>query len=188
VTKDREDTVSSSALGSDAMTFPSEPRFLVVGRVLRPHGVRGEVRVEIHTDFAERFAVYRTLYLGDQHTPYGLEGHRFHQGTVLLKFRGLDDRNAVEALRGQWVRIAAQDAVPLQEGEIYLDQMLHLQVVTVEGEHLGSVIDIIETGANPVYVVRGSSGEILIPDTDEVILNVDLERQVVTVHLIEGLR
>jgi 16S rRNA processing protein RimM len=162
--------------------------FLAVGRVLRPHGVRGEVRVEIHTDFPERFAVYETLYLGDQRTPYGLEGHRFHQGKALLKFVGVDDRNAAEELREQWVWIAIQDAAPLQEGEIYLHQMIHLRVVTVEGEDLGEVTEIIETGANPVYVVRGSGGEILIPDTDEVILDIDLDRQRVTVQLIEGLR
>ena len=188
MTKGRDNSVSSPASGSDEVISPSEPAFLAVGRVLRPHGVRGEVRVEIHTDFPERFAVYETLYLGEQHTPYGLEGHRFHQGKVLLKFRGLDDRNAVEGLREQWVWIATQDAAPLQEGEIYLHQMLHLRVVTVEGESLGQVVEIIETGANPVYIVRGSKGEILIPDTDEVIVHIDLPRQQVTVRLIEGLR
>lgn len=188
MTKDRDDLVSSPASGSDAIASPSEPDFLAVGRVLRPHGVRGEVRVEIHTDFPERFALYKTLYLGPTHIPYALESHRFHQGRVLLKFRGIDDRNMAEGLRTQWVSIAAQDAAPLKQGEMYLHQMLHLQVVTAEGEALGQVSEIIETGANPVYVVRGQAGDILIPDTEEVILHVDLETRTVTVRLIEGLR
>jgi ribosomal 30S subunit maturation factor RimM len=68
VTKGRENSVSSPASGSDEVISPSEPAFLAVGRVLRPHGVRGEVRVEIHTDFPERFAVYEMLYLGKAHT------------------------------------------------------------------------------------------------------------------------
>ena len=74
------------------------------------------------------------------------------------------------------------------EGEVYLHDMLELHVVTDEGEALGQIVQIIETGANPVYVVRGARGELLLPDTDEVILDVDLEAQEVTVHLIEGLR
>ena len=86
------------------------------------------------------------------------------------------------------VWIALEDAVPLEEGEIYLHQMMGLRVVTVDGEDLGSVTEIIETGANPVYVVRGSQGEILIPDTDQVIQSVDLTAGLVTVRLIEGLR
>jgi len=188
VTKGRGNSVSSSASGSDATSWASEPDFLAVGRVLRPHGVRGEVRVEIHTDFPERFAVYETLYLGSAHTPYALEGHRFHQGRVLLKLKGIDDRNAAEGLRTQWVWIAVRDAAPLDQGEMYLHQMMHLGVVTADGEALGQVVEIIETGANPVYVVRGRGGDILIPDTEEVILDVDLETRTVTVQLIEGLR
>jgi 16S rRNA processing protein RimM len=181
----------------------SEPRFLAVGRILRPHGLRGEVRVEIHTDSPERFALYEQVYLAPAQadpgpsgllsappftTPYGLEGHRFHGKWVLLKLAGIDDRTQAETLRDLWVWISPEQAAPLEEGEVYLHDMLELQVVTDEGEALGQIVQIIETGANPVYVVRGPRGELLLPDTDEVILDVDLEAQLVTVHLLEGLR
>ena len=188
MTKGGDRPVSSLPQGSDEVSSPSEPAFLVVGRVRRPHGLRGEIRVEIQTDYPERFAVYKTLYLGPEYTPFALQGHRFHQGTVLLKLDGVDDRNAAETFRDQWVWIAVEDAVPLKEGEVYLHQMLHLDVVTRDGEALGHVTQIIETGANLVYVVRGKQGEILIPDTDEVILAVDLGAGQMTVQLIEGLR
>jgi 16S rRNA processing protein RimM len=166
--------------------------------VLRPHGLRGEVRVEIHTDAPERFASYKRLYLAPitpdgnalvhgEHVPRALQGYRFHQGKVLLKLEGIDDRNQAEMLRDQWVWISIEDAVPLGEGEVYLHQMLHLRVVTAEGESLGEVTEIIETGANYVYVVRGARGEILVPDTDEVVLDVDTEARQMTVHLIDGL-
>jgi 16S rRNA processing protein RimM len=170
---------------------------------LRPHGLRGEVRVEIHTDHPERFALYDRVYLGLAQvdagiatlliaapgaTPYVLEGHRFHGKWVLLKLAGIDDRTQAETLRDQWVWISPEQAAPLEEGEVYLHDMLELEVVSDEGETLGQIAQIIETGANPVYVVRGLRGELLLPDTDEVILDVDLAARRVTVHLIEGLR
>jgi 16S rRNA processing protein RimM len=161
---------------------------LAIGRVLRPHGVRGELRVEIHTDFPERFGVYRQVYLGSDYTRYEITGHRFHQDRVLLKLGGVGDRTAADALRGHWVYIAMEDAMPLAEGEVYLHDMLGLRVTTVEGEELGEVVDLIETGANLVYVVRGLQGEILIPDIPDVIETIDLEAGELTVRLIEGLR
>jgi 16S rRNA processing protein RimM len=189
--------------GSGDANRSSEPRFLAVGRILRPHGLRGEVRVEIHTDSPERFALYDRVYLAHAQAdagpanllsvapgalPYALESHRFHGQYVLLKLAGIDDRTQADRLRELWVWIAPEQAEPLDEGEIYLHDMLELSVVTDEGEELGQIVQIIETGANPVYVVRGRQGEILLPDTDEVILEVDLEAEQVTVHLIEGLR
>ena len=186
--RDRPNPVSHIAQGSDEVGSPSEPAFLVIGRVLRPHGVRGEVRVAIHTDYPERFAVYRRLHLGPQHTLYRLEGHRFHQNRVLLKLAGVDDRDAAEALRGQWVQIATADAVPLAEGEVYFHQILSMRVITDAGEELGEIADIIETGANPVYVVRGMRGEILIPDIPDVVLQIDVAARQMTVRLMDGLR
>jgi len=188
VSKDRYHPVSHAAQGSDEGSIPSEPAFLAVGRVLRPHGVRGELRVEIHTDFPERFGIYRQVYLGPGYVPYEIEGHRFHQGRVLLKLREVIDRTAAEVLRGQWVYIAVEDTVPLAKGEVYLHQMLGLRVETVENEDLGEVVDLIETGANLVYVVRGVQGEILIPDIPNVIEAIDLEAGKLIVRLIEGLR
>jgi 16S rRNA processing protein RimM len=174
--------------GSDEGSTSSEPAFLAIGRVLRPHGVRGEVRVEIHTDYPERYGVYRHVYLGPGYVPYEIRGYRFHQGRVLLKLRQVTDRTAAEALRGQWVYIAMEDAVPLAEGEVYFHQMLGLRVETIEGEELGETVDMIDTGANPVYVVRGMEGEILIPDIPEVIEAIDLEAGKLIVRLMEGLR
>ena len=180
--------------GSDEGTPSSEPAFLAVGLILRPHGLRGEVRTEIHTHYPERFALHQELYLGSVEAaqqgtclPYRLEGHRFHKNLVLLKLGGIDDRNAADVLRGLWVWVPIDQAVPLQEGELYQYQMIGLNVVTEQGEPLGQVIEIIETGANLVYIVRGLRGEMLIPDTDEVVLQVDVQSGTMTVRLIEGL-
>jgi 16S rRNA processing protein RimM len=191
---DRHNMTVLSPPGSDAGQASSEPAFLAVGRILRPHGLKGELRVEIKTDYPERFATHKRLYLGytrwpsSTYVPYRLQGHRFHKGAVLLRLEGIDDRTQAEAFREQWVWVPIEEAVPLEEGECYLHQVLNLRVVTVEGEDLGQVTEIIETGANDVYVVQGASGEILLPDTEEVVLKVDVPAGQMTVRLIEGLR
>ena len=179
----------SSALfqGSDAASDPSGPQFLVVGRVTRPHGVRGELRVEIHTDYPERFAVHDTLYLGPSLVPYKLKSHRFHHDVVLLTLEGIVDRAQAEPLRNQWMWIPIEDAVPLEEGEFYAYQAIGLRVVTDEGVELGHIVEIIETGANDVYLVQGVQGEVLLPDIPDVIVGVDIPAAEMTVHLLEGL-
>jgi 16S rRNA processing protein RimM len=171
---------------------------LAVGRVVRPHGLRGEIRVEIHTDYPDRFAVYKQVLLAptrpeggllvaSEGVAYELEGYRFHKDVVLLKLAGIDDRTQAEALRQLWVWIPSEEAVPLEEGQFLIHQLMYMRVVTDEGETLGEIEDIIETGANLVYVVRGLRGEILLPDTDEVVLDIDVEAGQMTVKLIDGL-
>jgi 16S rRNA processing protein RimM len=180
--------VSPLLPGSDEVLAPSEPAFLAVGRVLRPHGLGGEVKVEIHTDYPERFALHKRLYLGPEHVPFVLQSHRFHGGAVLLKLEGIDTRTEAEALREQWVWLPIEEAVPLEEGECYLYQMMHLRVVTVDGEELGEIVEVIETGANDVYLVRDPAGDILLPDIDQVVIHLDLDAKQMTVRLLDGLR
>lgn len=166
----------------------TEPRFLVVGRVTRPHGIAGDVRVEVHTEMPERFDWLKTIYLG-QESPraVGVEGVRHHKGVVLLKLAGYDSRNDAETLRGVWLQVPEAEGLPLADGEYYLYQAMGLNVVTDDGRSLGKVREIIETGANNVFVVAGPEGEILLPDTDEVVLSVDLAGGQMVVHLLPGL-
>jgi len=155
--------------------------------VLRPHGVRGELRVEILTDYPERLPSHRILYIGPEPTPYQVEGVRFHRGAALIKLAGCDDRNAAEELRGQWVQISIEAAVPLEEGEYYHFQVVGVEVVTTEGEPLGRVAEVIETGANDVYVVHGPRGEVLIPAIEDVVRELDLEARRMIVEILPGL-
>jgi len=106
---------------------------------------------------------------------------------VLLTLVGVDDRDAAEALRGQWIYVAIEDALPLGEGEYYHFQIVGLQVITAEGEALGRITEILPTGANDVYVIQGPRGEILVPALEGVILNVDLPNGRMIVRLPEGL-
>ncbi|HEC34113.1 MAG TPA: 16S rRNA processing protein RimM [Chloroflexi bacterium] len=173
--------------GSGPPPRPAEPRFLAVGRVLRPHGVRGELRVGLLTDYPERLSLHRLLYLGAEPRPYEVEGVRFHQGAALIKLVGCDDRNEAEGLRGQLVQIPIEAAIPLEKGEYYHFQIVGVEVVTDEGESLGLVAEVLDTGANDVYLVRGPRGEVLIPAIEEVVRELDLEARRMVVTLLPGL-
>ena len=154
---------------------------------MRPWGVRGEVKVEILTDWPERFALLEYVYLGEGAIPYRLEWFRLHRRYALLKVAGCDDRNAAEALREQLVQIPPGEAMPLDEDEYYVHQIEGLEVWTDEGESLGRVVEVLFTGSNEVYVVRGPQGEVLIPAIADVVLQVDLEGGKLIVRLMEGL-
>lgn len=169
------------------------PRYLLVGEILRPHGVRGELRMRVLTDYPERLKTLSEVFLSrkaDDENPrsYTPTSVRFHQGYALVFFKGVADRDAADRLRGMLVMVDVANAVPLEEGEFYLYQLIGLNVVTESGEVLGKIAEVLETGANDVYIVQGGAhGEILIPVTPETILKTDIAAGQVTVRLPEGL-
>lgn len=162
-----------------------EPRYLVVGQVVKPHGVRGEVAVEIMTDFPRRFALLDKVYLEGK--AFALENFRLHKGRALLKLAGCDDRRAAEDLRGKLVQIPVGEAMPLGKDEYYVHQIMGLKVWTTEGELLGQVSEVLSTPANDVYVVWGEGQEMLIPAIEDVVVKVDLAERKLVVEPIEGL-
>jgi 16S rRNA processing protein RimM len=166
----------------------SEPRFLVVGKIAKPHGIRGEVIVIPHTDLLERFTWLDEIYIGETNPSLlTLEGVRFHKGRPLLKFAGYNSRDDVEVLRGQLLQVPEDQAIPLEENEYFLYQLIGLMVETADGQQLGTLTEIIETGANNVFVVQGGRDEILIPDIPEVISEIDFEKQRMIVDPLPGL-
>jgi 16S rRNA processing protein RimM len=177
----------SPALGGSRDRRES-PTHLVIGRVLGAHGVKGEVQVEILTDFPERFDVLKMVYVGEELDPAAVEGCRRRRGKALLKLEGCDTRDDARKLCGQSVQVPVDQAVPLGEDEYYLHEIEGLEVRTTEGKHLGHVVEVIETGSNDVYVVRNGRQEILIPALSDVVTKVDLEAGLIEVQLPEGLR
>lgn len=166
----------------------AEPRFLAVGRVSRPHGVRGEVRVELLTDTPERFGWLEAIYVGEKNPRrVAVEGYRLHQDVVLLKLAGYPTRDEAELLRGELLQVPEAEAVPLEEGEYFLFQLEGLEVVTVAGTHVGRLVEVLETGANNVFVVEGPSGQHLLPDIPDVIVAVDIEGGRVVIQPMPGL-
>jgi 16S rRNA processing protein RimM len=144
--------------------------------------------MKILTEYPERFSGVDALYVGPDYRQVQLERTRQHKTGLLVKFKGISDRDAAEELRNQFVYVHIDDAIPLEEGEVYLYQIEGMEVVTEEGETLGRVTDYIETGANDVYVITTPEGkEILLPAIPQVIVGLDTENKVMTVHLLEGL-
>jgi 16S rRNA processing protein RimM len=174
---------------------PAEPSadaadYLVVAHVAAAHGVRGDVRCVLVTDFPERFKPGLQVYLSEDHIPYEVERARVDRNRVILKLVGVDSRDDAEALRGKTVFVPETDAVRLPRGAYFWHQIIGLRVRTTSGELLGSVAAIMETGANDVYVVRKEPperGELLLPAIKDVIKKIDLRRGEITVELLEGL-
>jgi 16S rRNA processing protein RimM len=166
---------------------------LAVGQVAGAHGICGEIKVTILTEDPQRFDRLSRVWLGrdeQEPTPWTLEGFRLHKGRALLKLKGCDDRDMAESLRPNLVLIPLEEALPLEEDEYYEHQIVGLEVWTTSGERLGEIEDILYTGANEVYIVRGDTPgrqEILIPAIEEVILEIDVEAGRLTIEPLEGL-
>lgn len=166
-----------------------ENAYFSVGRVSRPHGIRGAMVVDSDSNQFRNLAAGSMVYLGEAKTRHVVTDVRIHKKRCLMSLEDCHDRDEAEAWRGMEVYIAVDDLAPLAEGEYYYWQVMKLKVRTVEGEHLGVVVDIIETGANDVYVVQEAEGEeILIPAIKSVIKSVDLEEGEMLVELLPGLR
>jgi len=165
-----------------------EPALLVVGKVRRPHGVRGEALVETHTDFPERLKPGKRLFAGEARRPLTIRSVRPHKGNLLLAFESMTTPEQVGLLRNTLLYIQAADLPLLERGEYYHHQVIGLGVVDEEGQSLGAVTGILETGANDVYMVTNGEGrELLLPAIPDVVLEIDLPRKTMRVHLLPGL-
>ncbi len=173
--------------GEDGMA--QELRYLPIGSIAGAHGIRGEVKVELLTDYPERFRPGARLYVGDETTarPVEVQTARPHKRFYLVKFTDVPDRNAAELLAGQLVLILTDEAMPLGEHENYAHDLLGLQVETQAGQALGQITDILTGPANDVYVVSGPEREVLVPALRSVVLRVDLAAGKMVVELPEGL-
>ena len=160
---------------------------VVVGVILGAHGVQGELRVRSLSDVAHRFDPGQTLYLQDQQHLI-LSSSQVRSGALVLRLEGINTQAAARTLRGEELTSRATAAPPLPEGEYFHFQLIGLQVFTEEGESLGTIAEIIATGSNDVYVVKGSGGEVLVPALEQVVLKVDLAANAMTVRLMDGLR
>lgn len=165
-------------------------QFFRVGVITSSHGVRGEVKVFPTTDDNSRFKKLKTVLLdtGAGHVELEVESVKFFKNMVILKFKGYDSIEAVEKYKGKDLLVSRENAVKLKENENFIADLIGLPVITDEGEQLGILKDIMQTGANDVYVVDNQKGkEILLPSIRECILNVDLEKGEILVHVLDGL-
>lgn len=173
------------------MSQPAAPKYLVVGRIGRAHGIQGEVSVDVLTDFPERFGAGESIYIGPASGPVNepatILSSRPHRDRLLLRFDMSVDRDLAQQLTGQFLYIPAEEARPLDPDTFYPHQLLGLEVVTVEGEALGRVRELMETGAADVLIVQGAERTVLLPMIAAVIAEVDLAGGRILVTPLPGL-
>lgn len=163
---------------------------LQVGIITSTHGVRGEVKVYPTTDDPRRFRRLKEVVLdtGREKLNLEIEGIKFFKQFVILKFKGLDNINDIEKYRQKSLYVTRKNAVRLQRDEYFIADLIGLKVQDEDGTELGTVKDVIETGANDVYEVEMADGRsLLLPAIKQCILNVDVENGMMQVHVLEGL-
>ena len=165
-------------------------QLLQVGVISSTHGVRGEVKVFPTTDDVKRFKKLKKVILdtGKEQLPLEIEGVKFFKQFVILKFRGIDNINDIEKNKGKRLLVDREHAVKLKKDEYFIADMIGMDVFTEDGELFGALKDVMETGANDVYIIEMSDGkEVLVPAIKQCILDVDIENRKMVIHLLEGL-
>ncbi len=178
----------NSSKTSSGSPIHGEPAYLSVGYLRRAHGVRGEMVMEVITDFPERLKARTKVFVGEDFQPMKIASVRHHHEGLLIKFEGLDRPEDTARFRNQVVYVSVKDRPPLPEGQFYIHELIGFDVMDDEGRLVGKLNDIIQTGANDVYVVvTPEEKEILLPVIPSVVLELDADRRLIRVHLMDGL-
>jgi 16S rRNA processing protein RimM len=159
--------------------------FIAVGRVIAPWGSRGEVKVEVLTDFPDRFEPEGRVYIEGR--ALTIESCKWHRGRAILKLTTTDSVEDAQKLRGQLLEVPISELHPLPQDQYYQFQLLGLEVWTTEGEHLGRIARILPTGSNDVYVVPREKGEVLVPAIEDVVKSIDIDNGRMTIEAVKGL-
>jgi 16S rRNA processing protein RimM len=181
-------TKTPANAGQPGSPFVGEPVYLAVGLLRRPHGLRGDLLMEVYTDFPDRLRVGTKIFVGEKYLPLIIARKRGHNDGLLLGFSGIDTPEEAGKYRNLVAYVPTADRPPLPDGEYYYHEILGLKVLDDANRVLGELTDILETGANDVFVVKTADGhEILIPAIEDVIRKIDMENKTILVHLLPGL-
>ncbi len=163
----------------------SEPEYVTIGQILAPWGIKGKLKVEIVTDFPQRFTPCSKIYINQQ--PMTIDSTEWHKGKAIIKLSTIDSIEDAQRLRGQPIEIHRSQLQPLPEGQYYHFQLIGLEVQTSQGELLGNITEILTAESNDIYVVSGNRGEILIPAIEDVVKSIDLNKGRIVIKPIQGL-
>ena len=167
--------------------------YLRIGTIMSTHGLKGEVKLFPTTDDPQHLRNVKEVWLVSEDgknqagTALTIRSVAFFKQFVIMAFNGYDRIEDVMPLLKKDLYVSRDQAVPLEEGEYYIGDLIGLNVVQEDGSLLGQLSDVIRTGANDVYIIKGEKGELLIPAIRSCILNVDLKEQTMTVHLLKGM-
>lgn len=165
-------------------------RNLEIGQIVNTFGIKGFVKVNPFVDDISRYDDLKKVYIkrNKELKEMQVEEVKYHKNMVLLKLKGIDRVEDAELLRNSYLEVDRENAIELQEGEYFIADLLGLNVFTEEGETLGKLEDIFNTGSNDIYVVKTEDGkQLLLPAISEIIKEINLEESKIVVHLLEGL-
>ena len=162
---------------------------LQVGSIIKTHGIKGEVKVYPLTDDVNRFKQLKEVILepDSDNITLEIEGVKFQKNLVILKFKGYDNINDIEMHCKKGIYVMRDNAVELDDDEYFVADLIGLKVITDEGEKFGTVKDVLHTGANDVYVIEHSDKEVLVPAIKQCIIDVSIDDNTMTIHLMKGL-
>ena len=164
--------------------------YLRVGVISNTHGVRGEVKVYPTTDDIKRFDYLEEAVIdtGKEYIDVNVTSVKYFKNMVILKFEQFNNMDQVIPYKGMDLLVTRENAIPLEEGEHFIVDLVGCKVVTDDGEDFGELVDVLQTGANGVYVVKTNDGkEVLLPVIDECVLEKDVKNKVIKVHIMKGL-
>ena len=164
--------------------------YFEIGVIVNTQGIKGDVRVLPKTDDKTRFELLKeiTAVFSNGNKQFDIERVWYHKNFVILKLKGINDMNAAELLKGGVIVVPPELALPLSDGQYYIRDLIGMTVTTTNGELLGVISQVLETGANDVFLVKTNGADILIPHIKQCIVNVDVANKTMVVELLEGLR
>lgn len=160
-----------------------------VGKIINTHGVKGEVKVYPLTNNIYRFDQLKKVYLGENKLKVNIEKVRYHKGMVIIKFIGINNINQIISFKDEFIYVDEEDRIELPEGHYFIYDIVGCVVNNIHGEKVGTVIDVIQSASNDVYVVKGHGvdKEYLIPAIKEFIVHVDVDEKKIIIDPIEGM-
>ncbi|MDI6604693.1 MAG: ribosome maturation factor RimM [Thermoanaerobacteraceae bacterium] len=162
---------------------------LTIGEITSAHGINGEIKVLPLTNAPERFYDLSFVYISKNQciTKHCIENIRFLKNSVIIKFKNINNRNDAEKLRGCLIKIDEKDAIALKKDEYFIKDLINMDVYLEDGNFFGKITEVIQTGANDVYVVKTNDRSVLLPAIKQVIKKVNVDENKMIIHLLEGL-
>jgi len=163
----------------------TEPEYITIGTIVSPWGLQGYIKVNVETDFPQRFSASSQVFIDSQSMI--IDEVTWHKGKAIIKLQGVDTEEEVDRLIGRVIEIHHSQLFSLENDEYFHFQLIGLEVITGEGVVIGKIKEILSMASADVYVITGKDGDILIPATDEVIKSVDLDNGVMVIEPMDGL-
>lgn len=162
-------------------------QYLEAGKIVTTHGIRGEVKIMPYTDYPELLCDFDRLFIGKDHREIGVERSRVFKNTVIAKLEGIDTPEAAEKLRNK-ILYMHRDDLELDEDTYFIQDLIGMEVMDADsGIVYGNIADVMQTGANDVYVIQGGDREYLVPAIADVVISTDMDNDVMTIRPLDGL-